>query len=166
MVLCPVCLKEWRDVTLYSQHVEEEHRKKYDYRTGFYTMRRNDFEGGYRLYERHFDIPEKSRMETLDQFMDLLREELPAVLGALKYPAVFNVKVNLTMSKLNSDLGPDSFYPIGLQGRNVEKASKEFNKGLIDRIVEDLLRLFDLRTNISSGLTLVQFDSVEISSFF
>jgi hypothetical protein len=164
MGLCPVCFLFFSDLGEFQGHVELCHNDIFDARTNFFTMRYNWYDGIYRVYERKLDATEMMRLSSFDELRDLLKHELPAVIGALRFPNFINIKIDMQMKKPDSDTGLMNFVDIGLQSKKFELKSLEFSDGLIDRIIEDLNVKFDLRTNLASGLTLNHFFSIQVAA--
>jgi hypothetical protein len=164
MVVCAGCFLVFTDCESFREHVELCHNEIYDWRTNFFTLKLNWYKGNYRVYERKLDAMEMYKLSSFEELSDLLKLELPAVLGALRYPNFINVKIFMQMKKPDSETGLAAFTDIGLQRKNIELKSLEFADGLVDRIIEDLCEKFDLRTNMASGLSLNHFFSIHGAS--
>jgi hypothetical protein len=116
MASCSECSVSFRDRKLFAEHMEIHHRTSFD--AGITPFIKKYQKGGYKEFEMKFTTEERSQMKSFDQLYDRLKVELFKIPKIIILPGYLSVKLDMTLTKTNSETSVQSFHKIRVQGRS------------------------------------------------
>jgi hypothetical protein len=160
MVACPKCSLTFEDLDLFSIHLQNEHKLNFNVRTNPFVLTFKNSGGYYSEFQRKIDKDERTAMKTFEDISERLKVELPRVLHNLYLPSYLSVKLDLTMTEMDSKTSVHRFYKIRLLGKGTY-VSRILPFGIVvEEILQDLDFKFKNGTNFSPGSSFWGFNGI------